>query len=958
MANQLEVKFTGDAKDLKLNIDQINGKLGKLNEKADSASAGFKRLAGAAVSFAVIKAGFDKSVNSALAYDRIMRRLEVGTRDASKAFREISGIVNRYGLNLEKSAGSIASFAAATKGTTLEGTQTIAVFKGMAAAASALSLSADQTEGALKALEQMVSKGTVQAEELRGQLGERLPGAFALSAKAMKLTTSELNKMLSLGKVTAEDLLPKLAMEMENLYGSKAISAAGQLQGSLNKVNNVIFETSAAFGQALTPAIQDVSSAIQNNQAVFVSSAKAITFVTANIQDIIIALAAYKVITGAAALQTGLLEAATVAGATASKTATASFWLQDISLKKMAASTVAATTSTKGLSVAMATAGASAKKMGIGISAALGPIGWITIAAVAAYESLDFLFSQGAKDAEKLDKATAKTFNLFKTNARNLDDAIRNTIPNIENLTKKQIDSAIAAKKHAAGLDNLRKFVTASAEEQKKITASMVDYTKKLNDVQALEKRTFLLGQDKEALKSVGIEISKLANMSLADLNAEFDKFNIGVSNADAKSKAFTDRITKSRLTKIQKFTIDAKKERDNLLRFNKEGSDKLIEFDKVVSTEKRAILASDVAAAVKKAEREVEIEAQKQLRIKEFALAQKQELEDTKQTTKTARAEVEFKKASPDVDDGSLAAIDKRINAQKAFFATKTAIEDENFKLSQDRKRSDFNKELESISEHEVNKESIKAEMTSVFNEAQLLRDEEYAILKEENNLIELEKTREFEKSKEDIRNEFRQRGVDIASEFAALQEDITSGNFGALLKKTDSFMEDSEKLWDSGFKGKVAVTQAGLGIISGLMDSGNRKMFEAGKVAAIANATISTIQGATQALSLGPILGPIMAGVVTAMGVANISKIASTKFGGGAKPSAASAPSIPTPASPSLTQESTQPAQQAGSQVNLTVQALDPSAIDETAMQQIGDKLAPVLQKSFDNGQNFSVV
>jgi tape measure domain-containing protein len=35
----------------------------------------------------------------------------------------------------------------------------------------------------LLALNQMMSKGTIQAEELRGQLGEALPGAFGIMAK-------------------------------------------------------------------------------------------------------------------------------------------------------------------------------------------------------------------------------------------------------------------------------------------------------------------------------------------------------------------------------------------------------------------------------------------------------------------------------------------------------------------------------------------------------------------------------------------------------------------------------------------------------------------------------------------------------------------------------------------------------------------------------------------------------
>jgi len=60
----------------------------------------------------------------------------------------------------------------------------------------------------------MMGKGKVQAEELRGQLGEALPGAFNLAAKAMGVTTSKLNEMLDKGQVLPEELLPKLASEL------------------------------------------------------------------------------------------------------------------------------------------------------------------------------------------------------------------------------------------------------------------------------------------------------------------------------------------------------------------------------------------------------------------------------------------------------------------------------------------------------------------------------------------------------------------------------------------------------------------------------------------------------------------------------------------------------------------------------------------------------------------------
>ena len=62
-------------------------------------------------------------------------------------------------------------------------------------------------KSAMRATSQVFSKGKVSAEELRQQLGERLPGAFTLFADSMNLTPAELDKALEQGKVTLEDFM-------------------------------------------------------------------------------------------------------------------------------------------------------------------------------------------------------------------------------------------------------------------------------------------------------------------------------------------------------------------------------------------------------------------------------------------------------------------------------------------------------------------------------------------------------------------------------------------------------------------------------------------------------------------------------------------------------------------------------------------------------------------------------
>ena len=95
---------------------------------------------------------------------------------------------------------------------------------------------------------------------------------------------------------------------------------------------------------------------------------------------------------------------------------------------------------------------------------------------------------------------------------------------------------------------------------------------------------------------------------------------------------------------------------------------------------------------------------------------------------------------------------------------------------------------------------------------------------------------------------------------------------------------------MWEMGWRGKMRVMSDVLGSMSVLMQSENRKMFEIGKAAAIANTTITTIESAQKAFNslagipiVGPALGGAAAAAAIAGGIARVSQIQSTTMGGG---------------------------------------------------------------------------
>lgn len=180
----------------------------------------------------------------------------------------IRNLAGEYGQNFLSMAQSTKTFIAAAKDTELAGAGTREVIKGVSAAAAALGLDAQNVQGIFLALGQMMSKGTVQAEELRGQLGERLPGAFGLAARAMGVSTAELGKMLEQGQVLATDLIPKLAKALVDEYGESAKQAADTGTAAVNRMNTAWtdFKSSLADTGAFNAAVGSMnvlSSAIE-----------------------------------------------------------------------------------------------------------------------------------------------------------------------------------------------------------------------------------------------------------------------------------------------------------------------------------------------------------------------------------------------------------------------------------------------------------------------------------------------------------------------------------------------------------------------------------------------------------------------------------------------------------------------------------------------------------------------
>lgn len=198
------------------------------------------------------------TADAAVQFQKFESGLRAATGSAGQAKRELEFVrseAKRLGIDVVSAAESFTKLAASARGTALAGAEARNIFSAVSEASRVLGLSAEQTGGALTAIEQMISKGKVSAEELRGQLGERLPGAFQIAARAIGVTTQELDKMLSDGKLLAEDFLPAFAKEVTKTFATELPNAVNLAQAEFARFNNAMFDLKTTVGMELLPTL-------------------------------------------------------------------------------------------------------------------------------------------------------------------------------------------------------------------------------------------------------------------------------------------------------------------------------------------------------------------------------------------------------------------------------------------------------------------------------------------------------------------------------------------------------------------------------------------------------------------------------------------------------------------------------------------------------------------------------
>lgn len=223
------------------------------NNHSENASNGLDVLASSAIKAGTAIYSFQTALD---AYKKVMEiglkkeasqraaQFVLGDEGAKRATDFVKNLANNTGVDQIETLSSFAKFSAGAGDMNTD--QKESLFSNVIGTSRLMGLSTDEINGILKAFEQMASKGKIQAEELRGQLGDRMAGAFQLFARSLGMTTEELDKVMKDGKVLSKDVLPKVSAEMGNM-----IAKAGGWEKIINSTQTQLGRLSNSWNNNL-----------------------------------------------------------------------------------------------------------------------------------------------------------------------------------------------------------------------------------------------------------------------------------------------------------------------------------------------------------------------------------------------------------------------------------------------------------------------------------------------------------------------------------------------------------------------------------------------------------------------------------------------------------------------------------------------------------------------------------
>ena len=257
---------------------------------ASAAKAGTGIMSGAALSGGLAGAGIGAAVTAvagaasfaadSASYAGEIQKLQIALKgvtktgaDFNKGLDFISTTSRRLNVPIAASTKQFTTLSASVIGAggTIEDAEE--VFTGVSNAIKATGGNAEDVQSAIRAMSQIFGKGKVSAEELQGQLGERLAGAVVKFAEANGSSLQKLQKDLRDGTVGLDQIMnfaKKLNIdfaETAELVANSSADAGQRLKTTMDRlklaVGTILQPIGAAFQRVFTDIVNAITSAIE-----------------------------------------------------------------------------------------------------------------------------------------------------------------------------------------------------------------------------------------------------------------------------------------------------------------------------------------------------------------------------------------------------------------------------------------------------------------------------------------------------------------------------------------------------------------------------------------------------------------------------------------------------------------------------------------------------------------------
>ena len=235
-----------------------SAQIGGIAGFADSGFKGAVKGAGIGLAVDAVAGGVQFAKQAAIQASQV-QKLEIALRgavkteaDFKKGLEIIANTSKRLNVPIAASTKQFTTLAASVVGAggSIEDAQV--VFEGVSNSIKATGGNAEDVQSAIRAMSQIFGKGKVSAEELQGQLGERLAGAVVKFAEANGSSLQKLQKDLRDGTVGLDQVI-KFAQKLNIDFAETAERVANSSADAGQRLQTQIQNLSITIGRDLIP---------------------------------------------------------------------------------------------------------------------------------------------------------------------------------------------------------------------------------------------------------------------------------------------------------------------------------------------------------------------------------------------------------------------------------------------------------------------------------------------------------------------------------------------------------------------------------------------------------------------------------------------------------------------------------------------------------------------------------